>query len=243
MIMKPGSVMAVVIAGLFVAGCAVRLGGPSPVDQDAVALRVPADATADQIAQLLKQRGVDYAILSGQRDSAWYADVATRAALTSTRPGRAGATTFAFLGTKAIGDTTLSLKVPGGGELLVHDALYTIDKNRRLDLMAVRIEAAANLRESIRTLLAYIATDVLPNAAVLLAIEPAIPALGDSISILTRAAFADAWECTRDGRTNSTVTDLPIRLFYGPAVRMTCESAERIDIGGGAIIGQFVLPR
>jgi hypothetical protein len=241
--MRRTSVMAAVTAALWTAACAVRLGGPTPVNQDAIALRVPADATADQIAQLLKQRGVEYAILSGQRDSAWYADVATRAALKSTRPGRAGGTTFAFLGAQAVGDTTLALKVAGGGELLVHDALYNIDKNRRLDLMAVRIEQSANLRESIRTLLAYIASDVLPNAAVLLAIEPPTPALGDSVSILTRAAFADAWECTRDGRTNPIVTDLPIRLFYGPAVRMTCESAERIDMGGGAIFGHFVLPR
>jgi hypothetical protein len=225
------------------AACSVRLGGPSPAELDAVAVHVPAAASAEQVAQMLTQRGVEYAILSGERDSAWYADVATRAALKTTRPGRAGSTTFAFLGMQAIGDTTLALKVSSGGELRLHDALYRIDKNRRLDLMAVRIEPNVNLRESIRTLLAYIATDVLPNAAVMLAIEPATPALGDSISILTRAAFADAWECTRDGRTNPTVTDLPIRLFYGPAVRMVCESAERIDIGGGALVGHFVMPR
>lgn len=223
--------------------CSVRMGGPSPEEHDAVALRVPGDATAEQVAQLLTQRGVDHAILIGGRDSAFYSDIATRAGLKSTRPGVAGTSTFAFLGMQPIGDTTLVLKVAGGGELRVHDALYRIDKNRRLDLMAVRIEPNANLRESIKTLLAYIASDVLANAAVLLAIEPPTPALGDSVSILTRAAFADAWECTREGRTRPTVTDLPVRLFYGPAARLSCESAERIEIGGGAILGHFVMGR
>ena len=239
--MKRGSGL-VVAAALLAACSSVRLGGPSPRDLDAIAMVIPADATAEQVAQILTQRGVDYAILSGARDSAFYADVATRAGLKNTRPGGTGSTRFSFLGPQALGDTTLALKVTGGGEVLIHDALYRIDKNRRLDLMSVRIEPNVNLRESVRAVLAYVATDVLPNAAVLLAIQAPTPALGDSVSILTRAAFADAWECTRDGRNNPTVTDLPIRLFYGPAVRLSCQSAERVDAGGGAVLGHFTMP-
>jgi hypothetical protein len=239
--MKRGSVL--VAGALLLAACSVRMGGPKPEEIDAVAIRVPANANAEQIAQLMTQRGVEYAILSGERDSAWYADVAAKAGLKSTRTGRAGNTTFAFLGTQALGDTTLTLKIAGGGELRVHDALYRIDKVRRLDLMAVRIEPNTNLRESVRTLLGYVATDVLPNAAVLLAIQTATPEQGDSVSVLTRAAFADAWECTPQGRTNPVNKDLPIRLFYGPAARLTCRSAEQIDIGGGAILGHFIMPQ
>jgi len=238
--MKRGSGL-VVVAAVLAACSSVRLGGPSPADQDAIAMIVPPDATAEQVAQMLTERGVDYAILSGARDSAFYADVASRAGMKNTRPGAAGSTTFTFLGPQALGDTTLALKVTGGGEVIVHDALYRIDKERRLDLMAVNIEPNANLRESVRALLAYVATDVLANAAVLLAIQPPTPALGDSISILTRAAFADAWECTSDGRNNPTVKDLPIRLFYGPAVRLACRAAERVDVAGGAILGHFVI--
>ena len=167
--MKRGSGL-VVAAALLAACSSVRLGGPSPSDLDAIAMVIPADATAEQVAQILTQRGVDYAILSGARDSAFYADVATRAGLKNTRPGGTGSTRFSFLGPQALGDTTLALKVTGGGEVLIHDALYRIDKNRRLDLMSVRIEPNVNLRESVRAVLAYVATDVLPNAAVLLAI-------------------------------------------------------------------------
>lgn len=227
---------------LWLAACAT-ISGPTPVEVDALALRIAESASAEQVAQQLTQRGVDYVILSGARDSAWYADVAARAGMKTTRPGKAGATTFAFLGPAAIGDTTLTLKVNGGGELRVHDALYNVDKSRRLDLMAVKIEPNTHLRESIRTLLSYVASDVLPHAAVLLAIEPPTPAIGDSISLLTRAIFADAWECTPEGRASPDTSDLSIRLFYGPAARMRCSSAQRGNIGGDALVGDFVLPR
>ena len=240
--MRRGSGLLVAVMVLSACGSA-RVGGPSPEDVAAIATVVPANATAEQVAQYLTQRRVDFAILSGARDSAFFAAVATGAGLKSTRPGAAGATTFAFLGTQPVGDTTLALKVTGGGEVRVHDALYRIGKNRHLDLMAARIEPNANLKESIRTLLAYVATDVMANAAVLLAIEPPTPALGDSVSILMRAAFADAWECTNDGHTKPVVTDLPLRLFYGPAVRLACRNAERVDMGGGALFGHFVMGR
>jgi hypothetical protein len=78
---------------------------------------------------------------------------------------------------------------------------------------------------------------------VLLAIEPPTPELGDSVSLLTRAAFADAWECTPQGRDRPNHSDMELRLFYGPAVRMTCARAERVNLGGDAILGHFVLPR
>ncbi|MGQ0561299.1 MAG: hypothetical protein ACT443_05430 [Gemmatimonadota bacterium] len=226
---------------LAVAGCAVRLGGPSPVDRDAIALHVADHAAAAEVAQQIKQRDADFAILSAARDSAWFAAVAAGAELTATRPGNVGARTYAFLGPKALGDTTLTLKVPGGGEIRLHDALFQIDKNRRIDLLAVRLDSAAELQKSIETLLTYIATDVGANVAVLLAIEPPTPALGDSVSVLTRAAFADVWECTEQGRSGTSPAALPIRLFYGPVVRMRCESAERA--GQGGLFGHFVLPR
>ncbi|HEX6558925.1 MAG TPA: hypothetical protein VF021_05665 [Longimicrobiales bacterium] len=239
--MRRGRVMAAALLAVLVAGCAVRLGGSKPINEDAVALRLAESATPEQTANMLKQRGVEVAILSSTRDSAWYAAVATAAGMKMTRVGRTGAGTFAFLGPQAIGDTTLTLKVQGGGEVRLHDALYRIDKQRRLDLMAVRIAPEANLRESVRTLLAYFATDVLPNAAVVFAIEPPTPALGDSVSVLMRAAFADAWECTREGRDGARNTELPIRLFYGPSMRVTCEGAERLNEGGGAILAHLVL--
>lgn len=237
-----GAVRSALLLGLTaLAACAVNLGGPSPIDRNAIALRVDPGATAEEVAKTVTDRGVQFAILSAAHDSAWFAEVARLTALTPTRTGSAGSTSYAFLGPKALGDTTLTLKVTGGGELRVHDALFQVDKNRRLDLMAVRIDSIANLQSSIQTLLTYIATDVGANVAVLLAIEPPTPALGDSISVLTRAAFSDSWECTPDGRAGRKPVDLPIRLFFGPSVRMRCESAERI--GNGGVFGHFVLPR
>lgn len=240
--MRLGRVIATAMLAVLIAGCAVRLGGPKPTDQDALALRLTDSATPDQIAALLKQRGVEVAILSSTRDSAFYAATAAAAGMKMTRVGRTGTGTFAFLGPQAIGDTTLTLKVQGGGEVRLHDALYRIDKQRRLDLMAVRIAPEANLRESVRTLLAYFATDVLPNAAIVFAIEPPTPALGDSVSVLMRAAFADAWECTREGHDGTRNVDLPIRLFYGPSMRVRCDGAERLNESGGAILAHLVLP-
>jgi hypothetical protein len=239
--MRRGSGLIVMALGIVLTACAVNLGGPTPVDREAMAIRVDAGASAEQVAKTLTERGVDFAILSATRDSAWFAEVARLTTLTPTRPGRFGSNTFTFLGPKALGDTTLTLKVPGGGELSVHDALFSIDKNRRLDLMAVRIDSIANLQRSIEALLTYIATDVGANVAVLLAIEPPTPALGDSISVLTRAAFSDSWECTPDGRAGKKPDNLPIRLFFGPSVRMRCDSAERVGTGG--VFGHFVLPR
>jgi len=225
------------------AGCAGTLGSSKPITQDALALRLTDDATPDQVANTLKQHGVDVAILSSTRDSAWYAAVATAAGMKMTRVGRTGAGTFAFLGPQALGDTTLTLKVPTGGEVRLHDALYRLDKQRRLDLIAARIAPDANWRESMTTLLRYIASpDVLPDAVIVLAVDPPSPAVGDSISVLINPYLADAWECTREGKTGTRNTQLPIRLFYGPSMRVSCDGAERLNDSGGAILAHLVLP-
>lgn len=241
--MKQGPVVVATLAALFATACAVRMGGPKPVDVDAAVIVAPSTTAPEQIAQQLGQRGIEYAIISAPRDSAFFAELATRANLKTTRPGKAGTTTFAFIGPQALGDTTLSINVPGGGQVRIHDALYRIDKVRRLDLLVARIDQNANLQSAIGELLKYVAKDVGPTAALLLAIEPPIAALGDSVSVLTRAAFSDVWECTPEGRRGARASHLPIRVFAGPAVRMRCESAEIIDVGTTAILGHFELPR
>ncbi|MGQ0813751.1 MAG: hypothetical protein ACT4O1_04730 [Gemmatimonadota bacterium] len=237
--MIPGRMVVAACMALSVAACAVRLGGPGPLDRDALALKVASDATAEQTAQLLTQHGTEYAILSAARDSAWFAAVAARSGLTSTRPGSARGTTYAFLGPKALGDTTLTLKVPGGGELRVHDALFELDKNRRLDLLVVQLDTLASLQRSIETLMLYVASDVGATVAVLLAVEPPTPALGDSVAVIMRALYADVWECTSAGRGGARAPALPIRLFYGPAVRIRCAGAETVGTGG--LLGHFQL--
>lgn len=239
--MRSARIVWAVAGVVLTAGCAVRMGGPAPVEQDAITLHVT-NETAEQVAAQLREHGAEVAILSSTRDSAFYADVAARAGMKSTRPGRAGSTTFAFLGPQAIGDTTLSIKVNGGGEVQLHDALYRIDKERRLDLMAVRFESA-NLRESVRALLGYFSTDVMATAAVVMAVEAPTPALGDSISVLLRAAFGDTWECTKEGHNGPRNPNLPIRMFYGPSARIGCRSAEVLNNPGGAILGHLEVLR
>lgn len=241
--MKSWRLLVAVSAVLLASGCSLRMGGPRPVDTDAAVIVTGANASAEQIAAQLTQRGVDYAIISAARDTTFFKDIAARAQLKSTRPGNLGTTTFAFIGPQALGDTTMTLAVPGGGQVRIHDALYRIDKVRRLDLLAARIEPNTNLQQAIQRLLNYVATDVGATAALLLAIEPPTPALGDSVALLTRAAFSDVWECTSAGRGGASGNHLPIRVFVGPAVRMRCESAEVGDIGGPAIVGRFELPR
>lgn len=228
------------VAMLALTGCAVRLGGPSPIAQKAVAAFLGAGASADEVAQLITQRAADFAIVSAPRDSAWFAAVATRANRISTRPGQLGDRTWAFLSTvKPLGDTTLVLNVSGGGQVRVHDALFQIDKNRRLDVLAAQLDTVATVQKQLETLLTYVATDVGATVSVLLAIEPPTPALGDSVSAIMRALYADMIECANPQGTNGGAADLPIRVFYGPAVRITCESAERI--GRGTLYGQFEL--
>jgi hypothetical protein len=233
-----------IVLGVSVLAIACRtlsMSGPAPIAQDAIVMRVADNATSEQVAQLLKQHGAEVAILASAHDSAWYADVATRAGMKTSRAGKVGAHTFAFIGPQALGDTTLSLKVSGGGEVRVHDALYRMDKTRRLDLMAVRIEPGANLRESIKSLVAYVSTDVMATAAVLLAIEPPSPAASDSVSVLMRVLFTDAVECKKDGQKNPGAAAMPLRLFYGPAVHVSCQSAELLPPNG--ILGHFMLER
>ena len=239
--MRSGRLLVVSLLIGAAAGCGVHLSGPPPVPQDAMALRVAPDATAEQVATLLTQQGAEIAILASTHDSTWYADVAKRANLKSTRTANTGTTTFAFLGAQALGDTTLSLKVKGGGELKVHDALYRIDKQRRLDLMAIKMDQQSDLREAVRSLLDYISTDINSTAAVVFAIEPPTPALGDSISFLIRAAFSDVWECTEAGKKTPRTTDLPLRMFYGPSMHIKCDGAQTITSQGNGLLAHVVV--
>jgi hypothetical protein len=215
------------------------MGGPAPIKQDALVMRVT-NETAEQVAAVLQQSGVEFAILSGSRDSAFYADVAARAGLKSTRTGHAGSTTYSFLGPEALGDTTLALKIRSGGELRLHDALYRVDKTRRLDLMAVRIEENANIRDAVRSLLDYVSTDVMATAAVVLAVDSPSPAVADSVSVLLRAMYTDVWECTEAGKKQPRNGTLTMRMMVGPSTRARCDTAEQITNG---MVGHLVLLR
>lgn len=224
---------------LLVAACAVRLGGPSPEEYDTLALFERRDADADAVAGRIRDAGADIVLLSSERqDSAWFAYVAYRAGLRMSDPGAIGSRGYSFLtNLELLGDTTLALAVAGGGEVHMHDALYRIDKTRHLDLMFVRLEAG-DVRESVRTLLRYIATDVMGNASVLLAIDGATQAAADSAAVLMRATFGNAGECAE-----SSGSERSVRLLYGPSARVRCLGARTLIGDATGISARFEVGR
>lgn len=229
-----------VVSGSIVimAGCAGALGRGGPEARAALAVRVPAAMTAEDLGARIRQGGYEFVMLSSERDSAWLASVAAQAGLQMTRPGNVGGATYAFLGPKALGDTTHTLRLTGGGQVRLHDALFRVDKNRQLDLILARFDGVANLGEAVRSLLAYVAKDVSGNAALLLGVEGPTPQIGDSVAVLLRAAYTDTREC--NGGASGAPTS--IRLLYGPEARIRCERASVLIDAGGAVAGQFVLP-
>jgi hypothetical protein len=221
------------------AACAGALGGGSPLERDAIALKVGSNTSSEELGARLQQGGYEFALISADRDSAWLAAAATRAGLQMTRPGRVGPSTYVFFGPKPVGDTTHTVPVQGGGQVQLHDALYRVDKDHAVDLILARFDAVTDLSRGVRALLGYVGNDVSNNAALLLAIESPTPQAGDSIALLLRAAYTDTRECA--GAT-APATSSAIRLFYGPQVRVKCERAEVLNESGGPVSAQFLLP-
>jgi hypothetical protein len=230
--------VAVIFVTIIIAGCAVRMGGPSPIRRDAVAWRVPNNLDADTVGARIQAGGYEFALIATQRDSAFLARAAWRAGLQMTRPGRIGDTNYVFFGPKAIGDTTHSAPVTGGGYVRLHDALFEIEKNRRVDLIIARFDSVADIRAGVRTLIEYIAKDVSSNVPLLLGFEPTSPQMGDSVSVLVRALLADTRECSGSASAAAAPT---IRLLYGPEARVHCERADVLSITGAPVGAQFTL--
>jgi len=225
---------------LMVTGCAVRLGGMKPVEYRALAFST-GSATATEVAGWIREAQANVVLLAAPGDSAWFDEVAQRSSLSLSGPGRAGNLSLAFLATKPIGDTTLVLPLPNGGGLSVHDALYKVDKTRFLDLLALRIEPGTDAREAVRALLAYVATDVMPNAAVVLAIDMPDEATDRSVTSLLSPAFADARTCVDRDATPTAGTGM--RLFYGPEARLSCESAQVLGGARGTLVARLIVAR
>lgn len=224
------------------AGCAVRLGGPKPETYRTLALAVDGGESAADVAARIRRAGADVVLVSSPADHAWFEELARETSLVLSGPGDAGPVRLAFLGGTAIGDTTIALPIDGGGQVVVHDALYRVDKHRYLDLMALRIGPDTDLRGAVRALLAYVATDVMHTAAVALAVEVPDAAAGDSVSMLLRPAFTDTRGCLESGGDGSADPPAPrMRLFYGPGLRIRCEGARLLDGSSSMIMGRLVV--
>jgi hypothetical protein len=232
---------ALVAAALLVDACAVRLGGPAPVEYAAVALVAAPSATATETAARLRSADAELVLLAADRDSAWFQAVATEARLSLSGPGRTGARALGFLANlEILGDTSIVLNVSEGGRIHMHDALYRVDKNRNIDLMMVRLEETPDLRAAVRRLFDYIATDVGASAALLLAIDAVAPQTADSAAVLMRAALESAVDCANgDGATELP----PVQLLYGPSARLGCRSARVLPGSPPAIQARVVVNR
>lgn len=230
---------------LLLGACSVRLGGPGPVEYRTVALSTGAEAEPGQVAAYIRQANANLVLLSAQADSSWFAAVAREAKLTLSGPGDAGGVALAFLASTPVGDTTVTLPVEAGGQLVVHDALYRVDKHRYLDLMALRVPAGVDARAAVQTLLRYVASDVMSDAAVVLAIDVPDDATGDQLAELLRPAFLDARGCLPGAERERAAAAGPgMRLFYGPEARLRCQSARHL--GGAAtmpVVAQLIIDR
>ncbi|HUH14229.1 MAG TPA: hypothetical protein VMK65_14030 [Longimicrobiales bacterium] len=217
----------------------MRLGGPKPEQFRVVALRGAPDADAGALAARLRGLDVDIAFLAAPVDSAWFARLAGASGLVLSGPASAGDLRIAFLAWEAVGDTTVSLPLEGGGALTVQDALYEVDDDRFLDLMSVHLPAGVAPRAAARALLAYVATDVMGSVGVLLAVSAERPADGDELAELLAPVFAPESRCetAEPGLRGS------VRLLHGPPLRIHCASIRGIPEETGAVLADIVVPR
>ena len=228
-----------IAALLLLSACAVRLGGPGPEEYRVLALRSSPGADAGAVASGLRSAQADIAFVTGPADSAWFADLAAAAGLQVSGPAVAGDVGVAFLAWEAEGDTTLGLPLEGGGSLTVQDALYTVDDDRFLDLMAVHLPAGAEPRAAARALLGYVATDVMGSVAVVLAVSADEPRDADQLVELLAPVYLPETGC----ESAEPAPRGPIRLLYGPALRIECASARTVPATPGAVVMDVVVRR
>jgi hypothetical protein len=216
---------------LLLAACAPNMGDPRPVNVPTVAFLAGADVAADVVAEALLPAAPRIAFIAGPADEAWFNAVASMAGLgpvsgpATLRPDLA----VAFLGMEAVGDTTIELTYEGGS-FVVHDALYDLGRRHWLDLLAFEVGSADVARPILEALTAYIATDVMPGAAVAMAVAVPDPVVGDSVSRLLSPAFRGAVHC---GAPAEAVDGSGIRLYYGPEARIFCRDASVVSTAGG----------
>lgn len=218
-------------AVLLLAACAVRLGGPSPLTYRIVAVPAHADGSPADVGGRLTAEGAQLALIAADRDSAWFSGVASAAGLELSGPGTTGPRGLAFLSSLPIlGDTSIVLLPPAGGRIHMHDALFEISEDRVIDLMLIDPEDVTDVRDAVRTLLSYIASDVGNSVPLVLAVSGPATAVDDSVAVLLRAAFANAGDCATEGER---IVIPGLRLLYGPPALVRCEDVRVLPDGAG----------
>jgi hypothetical protein len=111
--------------------------------------------------------------------------------------------------------------------------------------MMVDVDNVQDLRDGVRTLLSYIASDVGNNVPLVLAVTAPTTAVDDSVAVLLRAAFANARDCgarPANGEGGG-VARVPLELLYGPAARLQCETAALLGEGPGGVSARLIVNR
>jgi hypothetical protein len=214
-----------------VAACSPRMGEPRHVDVPTVVFLAEAGADAAAVGAAIREARPRVALVAGPVDPAWFAAVVAASRLSHlSGPGElAPDLAVGFLGLEAVGDTTVELTYEGGSFRL-HDALYDFGNRRFLDLMAFRVTDPATVRPLITALSAYVATDVMPGAAVVFAVAVPDAAVGDSVARLLSPMYRGVTHC---GAAADVVQRSGIRLFFGPEARMYCRTAAVSELPSG----------
>lgn len=229
----PGALLpgALLLGALLLGACGLNLGGPSDIPMTTVAVHADPGATPAAVGGALEAAGARAAFVASGGDVGWFAEVSAASGLQVSGPATMGDLRLAFLAPEPVGDTTLQLRYEGGAFTL-HDALYEIEENRLLDMMAFRLTDAAEVRPAIGALLQYVATDVANAAAVAMAVAVPSAAVGDSVARMLAPAYSDARRC--EPGLAPPADGAHLRLFYGPVARMYCADAEIEESAVGA---------
>lgn len=219
-------------SALLLAACAVNMGGERDISLATVALRANGATDPETAAAALREGGTRAALVMAPRDSAWFGALAEAAGMTLSGPARtAGGLGLAFLGREPLGDTAIDLRYDGG-TFTVQDALYDLADKRFLDLLSFEVDDPAEAQPLVEALLKYVATDVSPTAAVVMAVAVPTAAAGDSVARMLSPGFEEARRCSGDG-ADAGGGGGGIRLFYGPEARIYCRTATVDDTPQG----------
>ena len=214
--------LALAATALLAAGCAANMGAPEEIPLTTVALRANAGTSPASAATAIRTGGTRVGLLIAPEDAAWFREVADAAGMFLSGPANADTGLgFAFLGLEPLGDTAIDLTYEGG-RFTLQDALYELDERRFLDLLAFGVEDADQARPLISALLQYVATDVEPSAAVVMAVAVPNDAVGESVARMLSPGFDDARRC---GAAAAPEGVGELWLFYGPEARIFCRSA------------------
>lgn len=198
------------------------------------------ESSSAAIAEDVTAAGPDFVILSAPRDSAWFAEVAAGTGLTMSGPSIEEGLGFAFLATReALGDTTLAIPVDPEGVVTLHDALYELDDDVFLDLIALRADSTHDPRALVQTFLEYVATDVMTNAPLVLAIHAPDQAVADSVEVLLRPSFRPPTSCEAGG--GEVARGLRgVRLFIGTPAQIRCARVRHPPGNAQALLARLV---